>query len=267
VETDLTSSPTLRRLIGDCDYVFHLAAQVGNLRSIADPVGDARNNVLGTVCLLEAARGARISKLVYSASSAGFGEARVLPIDEDHLQRPASFYALSKAVGENYVSLAADLLGIPGVCLRYFNVYGLPLAVNEYSGVINIFFDRLRAGMPLTIYGDGSQLRDFVHVRDVVQANLLAALSPARGAFNIGTGTGTSIHELANSMAVIVGTRPNIEFAPARAGEVQRSVAAIEKARAELGYEPAYDLRKGLADVWAHLSTTGERVATIESSR
>ena len=251
VEGDVASEPRVGELVREADYVFHLAAQVGNVKSIEQPVTDASTNVLGTVRLLEACRGARVRKLVYSSSSAIFGEAERLPIDESHPVNPASFYALSKLTGERYTRLAASLWGVPGVCLRYFNVFGEPMAPNEYSGVIWTFFDRLRNRMPLTIYGDGNQVRDFVFVADVVRANLLAAERADPGAvYNIGTGVETKIVELARTMVELTGVPSEIFFADFRAGEVRRSLADITRAATELGYAPQYDLRRGLWELW-----------------
>jgi UDP-glucose 4-epimerase len=251
IDSDVTRANELSDVLGDTDFVFHMAAQVGNVKSIADPIGDARTNVVGTVALLDAARTSHIKKLVLSSSSAVFGEAQQVPIAEHHPHRPASFYALSKSSAEQYVLLAVNLLNIPAVCLRYFNVYGTPIEASEYSGVINIFFDNLARGGSLTVYGDGLQERDFVYVRDVVRANLLAAALGRPGdVFNIGTGRATTISELARIMSDVAGRNLSISFAPPRPGEVQRSVAAIEAARRILGYEPTVDLRTGLQQVW-----------------
>lgn len=251
VKGDVAFEPRLAELVRDADYVFHLAAQVGNIKSIEQAGSDAATNVLGTVRLLEACHGVAVRKLVYSSSSAIFGEAEKVPIDESHPVNPASFYALSKLTGERYARLAAPLWGVPAVCLRYFNVYGEPMAPNEYSGVIWTFFDRLRRRLPLTIYGDGSQVRDFVFVGDVVGANLLAAEKANAGAvYNVGTGVETRILDLARTMVELTGVPSEIVFGDFRDGEVRRSVADITRARAELGYEPLYALRRGLGELW-----------------
>jgi UDP-glucose 4-epimerase len=258
VDADVASDPRVPDLVREADYVFHLAAQVGNLRSIEETEEDARTNVLGTVRLLRACRNARVRKFVYSSSSAIFGEAERIPIDESHPVRPASFYALSKLTGERYALLAADLWSVPTVCLRYFNVFGEPMAPNEYSGVIWTFFDRLSRQLPLTIYGDGEQVRDFIYVADVVGANLLAAERARRGAiYNVGTGQETRISDLARTMIALTGRSCEIVHADFRAGEVRRSLADISRARAELGFEPSYDLRRGLRELWA--GRTGPR--------
>jgi UDP-glucose 4-epimerase len=251
IEADLATAPDLASVVARCELVFHLAAQVGTTPSIDDPVLDAGANVLGTVRLLDACRGSRVRKIVCSSSAATFGESEGTPIGEDHPQAPTSFYGLSKLAAERYAVLAASLLDLPTVSLRYFNVYGLPMAPSEYAGVITAFLDRLRLGQPLVIYGDGMQTRDFVHVRDVVAANLAAATAGTPGSvYNIGTGVATTVLALAELMSQLAGLAPRLEFQPARAGDVRDSVAAIDLARRALGYEPQYDLRRGLADLW-----------------
>ena len=257
VEADLVTMPDLDQRLSGCDFVFHLAAQVGNVKSIRDAPRDAETNILGTVRLLDGCRRCGVRKVVYSSSSAIFGEAQALPIDEEHRRNPASFYALSKLTGERYSLLAHHLWKVPTVCLRYFNVYGLPMENNEYTGVISIFFHRLAAGKPLAIFGDGLQSRDFVYVEDVVQANLLAAARAAGGeVFNVGTGTTTTVLGLAETMMAVTGRRVEVELRPPREGEVRHSVADIGRSRREIGYAPAVDLENGLRAMWDRLAPT-----------
>jgi UDP-glucose 4-epimerase len=263
VREDLRHSSHLPDLLQDVDYVFHLAAQVGNIKSIAAPVRDAETNIVGTVRLIESCRRLPIRKFVYSSSSAIFGEAERLPIDEDHPQRPASFYALSKQAGERYSLMSANLLGVPAVCLRYFNVYGLPMEDNEYTGVISIFLRRLRAGEKLTIYGDGEQVRDFVHVQDIVQANTLAALNGVPGVvYNIGTGVATTVRGLAEMLADVTGGPLHVDYTDFRCGEVRRSLADIGRARRDLGYAPLVSLREGLRLLMASPSPVDDNEGT-----
>jgi UDP-glucose 4-epimerase len=255
IEGDLTAFPDLERLTQSADFVFHLAAQVGNIKSLDAPERDAETNVLATVRLLRACRGTRVRRLVYASSSAIFGEAESIPIVEDHRQSPESFYALSKLTAEKYTLLAWRHWRVPGVCLRYFNVFGLPMEDNEYTGVISIFFRRLAAGLPLRIFGDGSQVRDFVYVDDVARANMLAAMFSQSGrTYNIGTGKAISIRELAEIMQRTTGRVTEIIHEAFRLGEVRRSVADISRARAELGFEPSWDLARGVAAMWRTLA-------------
>jgi len=251
VEGDLCSFEELPEVVAESDYIFHLAAQVGNIKSIEKTEDDARTNVLGSVRLLRACRGSDVKKVVYSSSSAIFGEAKRIPIDEGHPHAPESFYALSKLTAERYSLLAASIWGVPAVCLRYFNVFGLPMEYNEYTGVISIFFNRLQAGEPLVIYGDGQQSRDFVYVSDVVQANLKAAMKGRPGGvYNVGSGESTTIVRLAETMIELTGGDSGVVFEDFRTGEVRRSLADVSHARTEFGFEPSYDLRQGLAEMW-----------------
>jgi UDP-glucose 4-epimerase len=250
VENELSRCPNLEDFTNDVDYVFHMAAQVGNVKSIGAPVRDAETNVVGTVRLIEACRRAAIKRFVYSSSSAIFGEADCLPIEEDHPVNPLSFYALSKLTAEKYVRLAAALLSIPTVSLRYFNVYGTPMEDNEYTGVISIFLRRLQQRQPLVIYGDGTQVRDFVYVDDIVQANLRAACNGRTGAaYNIGTGRSTSVAELAELLIDLTSTSVPVQHADFRGAEVRRSTADISRAKSELGFSPVHSLREGLSRV------------------
>jgi UDP-glucose 4-epimerase len=252
LQADINEVPDLDSLLRGVDYVFHLAAQVGNVKSIEQPESDARTNVLGSVRLYHACRRARVKKVVYASSSAIFGEAETIPIAEDHPQRPASFYALSKQTAEQYALLAHSLWGVPAVCTRFFNVYGMPMEKSEYSGVINIFMERLEERRPLTIYGDGDQIRDFVYVKDIAQALLLAAEKGEPGnVYNIGSGKAHSIRDLAAVLLEIAGSKAEIQYQPFRAGEVRRSAADIHAAQEKLGYEPQYSLSDGLREIWA----------------
>jgi UDP-glucose 4-epimerase len=263
VRGDVSDHPQLPSLVRESDYVFHLAAQVGNVKSLDRPVSDADSNIVGTVRLLDAARSSTVKRIVYSSSSAIFGEAEHLPIDESHPQRPASFYALSKQTGEKYALLAASLWDLPVVCLRYFNVYGYPSEDSDYSGVIAIFFRRLAEGKPLLIYGDGEQSRDFVYVLDIVQALVRAAVLGKPGqVYNIGTGRAISITALAETIAQVANVSAEIEKLPVRPGEVRHSVADITKARKELAFEPEYDLKRGLIEYWKRVHQSSP--ATVE---
>ena len=225
--------------------ILHLAAEVGNINSIENPLEDARTNILGTVAVCEFARRMR-AKLVYSSSSAIYGESVRLPIDEEHPIAPLSPYGLSKLTGETYVRMYGALHSLSHVCLRYFNVFGEGQLFNPYSNVIPIFIQRLLNGEELVVYGDGSQTRDFVHVRDVARANFLAGRSKVTGgAYNVGTGTRSSLRDLLEILRELHGALP-CRFDPPRSGEVKDSVACIQKIRSELGFQPAYSLRQGV---------------------
>ncbi len=230
-------------VLDGADIVFHLAAQVGTTDSIHNPHYDAVTNVQGTIMLLEACRRVGVRRIVYSSSAAVYGAPVYLPIDEKHPTAPSSPYGLSKLTAERYCLLYGELYDLSVAALRYFNVYGPHQTSSSYAAVIPLFLRRVARNEPLTIEGDGYQTRDFVHVQDVVRANLLAATSHFAGVLNIGSGRATSIRELA---ALIGGPSYPIEFVPARAGDIPYSVAAIGAAYAAIGYTPTISLEQGL---------------------
>ena len=241
---------------GGIDVVYHLAASVGNKRSIDDPVFDAEVNVLGTVNVLEAARRAGVRKIVASSSAGIFGELKQLPIREDHPVEPDSPYGATKLCEEKLCLAYAKLYAIEAVCLRYFNVYGPNQRFDAYGNVIPIFVFQMLRGEPLTIFGDGEQTRDFVNVADVVQANLRAGASRGvSGAFNIGSGTRITINHLVALLRAASGLAPVVRHGPPRAGDVRDSLADISAARAAFGFEPSADMEAGLAAYWAWAQT------------
>jgi len=252
VEGDILDRKLVEKLVSGTEYIFHLAANVGNIRSINDPYFDMQVNVTGMVNLLEACRQARIERLVYSASAASFGEAKYLPIDEDHPQYPESPYAASKLAAEKYAFTYFKVYGIPTASVRYFNIYGPRQDTSEYANAISIFLGKFKKGEPITIYGDGEQTRDFLFIRDVVDANLLAAVTPAAAGetFNIATGTATSINRVADIIEQISGRKMPRNYAPPRKGEVRDSRATIEKAQKTLGFRPTATLEEGLRITW-----------------
>src|SRR6266853_1879664 len=245
IQADVASIQEHEARLRGCRAVFHLAAEVGNINSIDNPLADAQTNILGTVAVCELARRTRM-KVIYSSSSAIYGETVSLPVAEDHATVPLSPYGLSKLSGELYVRLYGRLFGIAHVCLRYFNVFGEGQVFNPYSNVIPIFVERLLRGGELIVYGDGRQTRDFVHVRDVAAANLLAFQSSvSAGSFNVGTGIRSSLIDLLEILRVLHGPA-TVRFDPPRAGEVRDSLADIRKIQAELGFQPKVSFRDGV---------------------
>jgi UDP-glucose 4-epimerase len=254
IRADVCDSRYVRDAMEGVSCVFHLAASVGNKRSIDHPVRDAEINVLGTLQVLEAARAAGVRKIVVSSSAAVFGELKTLPIREDHPVEPDSPYGASKLGAEKETLAFGKLHSIETVCLRYFNVYGPRQRFDAYGNVIPIFVFQALREEPLTIFGDGEQTRDFVHVGDVVQANLKAADTPGvRGAFNIGSGTRISINGLVDRLRTTMDGLLPVRYAPARPGDVRDSLADITAARTAFGFEPRIGLTTGLADyvAWA----------------
>lgn len=260
VEGDIRDGELVKSAISGVEVVFHLAASVGNKRSIDNPIEDSEVNVIGTLCILEAARHAQVRKVVFSSSAGIFGELKTLPIREDHPTEPDSPYGASKLGAEKLCLAYAKLYPLECICLRYFNVYGINQRYDAYGNVIPIFAHRLLHGQPMVIFGDGEQTRDFVNVRDVAQANYQAALARGvSGAFNIGSGSRIAINRLAEVMYGICGTPAKIEYAPPRQGDVRHSLADISAAKSSFGYQPSVDLEAGLREylTWARAELLG----------
>lgn len=200
----------------------------------------------GTLKVLEIARRTD-ARVILASSAAIYGYPERLPIDERHTKNPQSPYGLDKLALDNYGRLYHDLYGLETVILRYFNVYGPRRTAGDYSGVISIFLYQATSGNPITVDGDGTQTRDFVHVSDVVQAKLLAAQSDHVGeAFNIGTGADTSIIELAEAIKDVTDSPSEIIHTYPRTGDIERSVSDITKAEDQLGYAPSVSLREDI---------------------
>ncbi len=231
------------------DTVFHLAAQIDVRLAVRDPAFDAGVNVGGTINVLEAAREAGVRRLV-NASTGGalYGNAERIPSPEDETVGPLAPYGQSKYAAEGYCGLYSRLHGLSTVSLRYGNVYGPRQDPLGEAGVIAIFCGKLRDGERPTVYGDGTQTRDYVHVDDIVAANLAAAGGGERGAFNIGRGTETSVLELVQVLGELSGAGDSFapEFAPARPGEAQRSSLDSSRARERLGWNATVGLEDGL---------------------
>jgi UDP-glucose 4-epimerase len=232
----------------DVERIVHLAAQVSVVKSGENPVFDMRVNYGGTLQVLEYARAHRVRKVVLASSAAVYGDAAPPPVDETDATRPVSPYGIHKLASEYALAYGATVHGVPSTALRFFNVYGPRQDPSSpYSGVISIFSDRAKAGRPLTIFGDGQQTRDFVYVGDVVRA-LLAALGDGNSGLvaNVGTGSEITVAELARALVELCGGRSTIEHAPARAGEILRSRARVERLRDQLGVVAQTSLVDGL---------------------
>jgi nucleoside-diphosphate-sugar epimerase len=230
------------------DAVFHMAAVVGNVRSIEEPYRDAEVNMLGTVNMLQAAVQAEVPRLVYSSSAATYGETDDAPVREDHPQEPVSPYGASKLAAEKHALAWGRIRGMTVVALRYFNVFGTRQRNDAYGNVIPIFTARALAGQPLTIFGDGQQTRDFVTVEDIAVANVLAAESAsATAVYNVATGQPTSIATIAEMVLRITGSSSAVEYAPPRAGEVRHCTADVAAVQRDLGFCPATDLEQAVA--------------------
>jgi UDP-glucose 4-epimerase len=246
IEGDICDKKLVEKAMIGVEVVFHLAASVGNKRSIDFPFIDAEINIIGTLNILEAARKVGVKKIVTSSSAAIFGELKTMPIKEDHPAEPDSPYGCSKLYKEKICLSYSKLYNIEVVCLRYFNVYGPNQHFDEYGNVIPNFVFRMLRKDPIIIYGDGEQTRDFVHVYDVVQANLKAADSiGVSGAFNIASGSLISINKLAEIIARGYNSA-TIEYKPERPGDVRNSLADISLAFQKFNYVPKVDIEEGI---------------------
>jgi UDP-glucose 4-epimerase len=234
------------------DACFHYAAQADVRVSVERPDFDANVNVVGTVRVLEAAR-AHSAKVVFaSTGGAIYGECDG-PAPEDAPRRPLAPYGVSKLAGEEYLQMANRLYGTAHVALRYGNVYGPRQDPHGEAGVVAIFMNRLREGEPPRIFGDGKQTRDYVYAVDAADA-AVRALESAGGVYNIGTGRETSVVELLERIEGVAGTSVEPDFADPRAGELQRSVLDVSRAKRELDWRPQHDLDAGLAETWAWIT-------------
>ena len=230
--------------------VLHQAAIPSVPRSVLEPLQSHASGPTATINLLEAARLNGARRFVFAASSSAYGDTEALPKHEGMLPNPLSPYAAAKLAGEHYVRVYARTMGLDGVSLRYFNVFGPRQDPSSpYSGVISLFARLMAEGRRPTIHGDGSQTRDFTYVENVVRANLMAlkANHPLNGeALNVGTGRRISLLELVEAINAAIGADLEPEFLPPRAGDVRDSQASIERIKAVLGYEPAVDFEEGL---------------------
>ena len=245
----ITNRNMLANVMHGVDCVFHLAALVSVSESMADPLECARINATGHLKVLEAAAKAGVRKLVFASSAAIYGDNPSVPKDEAMPPEPQSPYAITKLNGELYNALFTREKRLETVNIRFFNVFGPRQdPTGSYAAAVPIFIKRSLNGQPIIIHGDGRQTRDFIYVKDIVSALAFAATTPGlTGTYNAGYGTATSILELAQKISALTGSPPNLEYAPARPGDVRHSLADASKLCAA-GWRPKYDLDEGLAD-------------------
>jgi UDP-glucose 4-epimerase len=248
-EVDIRDADAVSDVVGRVkpDVIFHLAAQIDVRKSVADPAADARINVEGTANVLSAAQKHGVKRVVNtSTGGAIYGEGRQIPAPEDHPVAPEAPYGLSKFCAEQYCEIFTRMHGLSTVSLRYGNVYGPRQDPLGEAGVIAIFCGKLLEGGQATIFGDGSQTRDYVYVGDVVDANLRAADSEATGAINIGLGKEKSVLDIVEVLSAHAPDGFEPEHAPERPGEVQHIALDPSRAREELGWEAQVELDDGL---------------------
>jgi UDP-glucose 4-epimerase len=269
ITADVCDTRSVQAAVEGADYVFHQAAQINPVRAVEDPLGDCRTNVLGSVVLLEAARKAKVRRVVLASTNLygdrsvparGITEATALLVESRSMLSP---YAAAKAALEAYAKVYHDELGVSTVRLRYTNVYGPRQTSKAGSGVVALFVERAASGLPLEVFGAGTQTRDFIAVEDVVAANLAAALSPEASGqvFNIGTGRETSVLELAALVQRLSGDTCPVRHGRTRAADFARVGISVESAARVLGWRAEVALPLGLG------ATLAWRRARLESER
>jgi UDP-glucose 4-epimerase len=245
---DIRDASFVTKNVNDIDVVVHFAGVASVPFSFKNPELTFDINLFGTLNLLRACVEMDVSRFVFVSSCAVCGDPQSLPVREEHQTNPISPYAESKLMAERYCIGFQQRQFLQAVVMRFFNVYGPRQGMNDYSGVITRFIDCVRQKKPLLIYGDGSQTRDFVNVHDIVQA-VLASIKSSESegeVFNIGSGTPTSINELAKTVLELAGVDLEIQYEKPRAGDIKDSYADISKAMKFLGYEPKISLKVGL---------------------
>jgi len=250
IDTNFGSINTLNldEVFEGADYVYHLAAVTSVPQSVDDPIKTNNVNITGTLKVLEAAKNCDVKKLIFSSSSAVYGETEVLPIDEKVPINPMSPYAVAKATGELYCNVYSELYGLKTTSLRYFNVFGPRQdPESQYAAVIPIFINKILKNERPVIYGDGEQTRDFVSVKKIVDANILAAESSKTGVFNIGLGKSTTINQLFEIIKESIGKDIEPVYEAERSGEIKHSVADISKSL-QIGFNPDEDYKDDLIE-------------------
>jgi len=250
-EADLLDMQAVESACAGVDYVLHQAAIPSVPKSVLDPTGSNRANVDATVNLLVAARDAKVKRVVYAASSSAYGDTPTLPKSEDMPPNPISPYAVAKLASEYYMLSFYRCYGLETVCLRYFNIFGPRQdPTSPYSGVLAKFITQMLNQEQPTIFGDGTQSRDFTYIDNAVQANLLACKAPASAVagqvFNVATGKRADLNQTFCILKRLTGYTGNVKYSQERAGDVKHSLADVSRAEKHLGYKPTVDFEEGL---------------------
>jgi UDP-glucose 4-epimerase len=245
VKGDITDEGTVKNLLDDVDYVFHLAARPGVRASIEDPMVSCRINIEGTLNLLKASLNSDIRRFINASSSSVYGTVKYLPFDEEHPTRPLSPYGVSKLVAEHYCRVFHHVHNLPTVSLRYFTVYGPRMRPDL---AIPIFTKAMIEGKPQSIFGNGEQTRDFTFVDDIVRGNVsLLNSSEADGqVLNIGSGKRITVNTLLHLLGKVTGTEPNPDYVDEMIGDAKHTLANVEKAGRLIDYKPRIDIEEGL---------------------
>lgn len=260
VEGDLGNHGLIRDALEDVEVVFHLVSTTLPKTSNDDPGYDVRSNLVDTIQLLESCVETGVRKVVFTSSGGTvYGMPQAVPIPEDHPTDPISSYGVVKLAIEKYLALFHHLHGLDYAALRVSNPYGPYQNPAGQQGAISVFLNRIRTGEPITIWGDGRVVRDYLYISDLVEALTLAAATDTESKlFNVGYGEGASLNELLVLMQEVVEGAPEVEYLPARSLDVPASVLDVSRAEEELGWSPSTDLAEGIARTWDWIRTLPE---------
>ena len=237
------------------DYIFHEAAQTEVSTSMSDPMLDCDINLMGLINLLNAAVKLDVKKFLMPSSAAVYGNLDTLPLNEEMLGNPSSFYGLTKLTTEHYLRIYHEAFGLPYICYRYSNVFGPRQGNGGEGGVISIFAKAIVQGSPIIIYGDGKQTRDFIYVDDVVEANILGIQHQVTGIYNVSTGISSSVNLLVDEFRNISGKDIEVVYDKPRLGDIRDSVLATDKSEKELLFTAKYNLHDGLIKTYEYFKT------------
>ena len=237
------------------DYIFHEAAQTEVSTSMSDPMLDCDINLMGLINLLNAAVKLDVKKFLMPSSAAVYGNLDTLPLNEEMIGNPSSFYGLTKLTTEHYLRIYHEAFGLPYICYRYSNVFGPRQGNDGEGGVISIFAKAIVQGSPIIIYGDGKQTRDFIYVDDVVEANILGMQHQVTGIYNVSTGISSSVNLLVDEFRNISGKDIEVVYDKPRLGDIRDSVLATDKSEKELLFTAKYNLHDGLIKTYEYFKT------------
>lgn len=237
------------------DYIFHEAAQTEVSASMSDPMLDCDINLMGLINLLNAAVKLDVKKFLMPSSAAVYGNLDTLPLNEEMIGNPSSFYGLTKLTTEHYLRIYHEAFGLPYICYRYSNVFGPRQGNGGEGGVISIFANAIVQGSPIIIYGDGKQTRDFIYVDDVVEANILGIQHQVTGIYNVSTGISSSVNLLVDEFRNISGKDIEVVYDKPRLGDIRDSVLATDKSEKELLFTAKYNLHDGLIKTYEYFKT------------
>ena len=237
------------------DYIFHEAAQTEVSTSMSDPMLDCDINLMGLINLLNAAVKLDVKKFLMPSSAAVYGNLDTLPLNEEMIGNPSSFYGLTKLTTEHYLRIYHEAFGLPYICYRYSNVFGPRQGNGGEGGVISIFAKAIVQGSPIIIYGDGKQTRDFIYVDDVVEANILGIQHQVTGIYNVSTGISSSVNLLVDEFRNISGKDIEVVYDKPRLGDIRDSVLATDKSEKGLLFTAKYNLHDGLIKTYEYFKT------------